>query len=99
MNTPKSYKTLDSVIREVVNDRVQANMERVRALALKGMKDPSSDPKVQVDMNREKELAKAAMERVRKGLKKKLNNSFNLNITDEQADDIIESIITDTQGE
>ena len=91
MNTPKSYKTLDSVIREVVNDRVQANMERVRALALKGMKDPSSDPKVQ--------LAKAAMERVRKGLKKKLNNSFNLNITDEQADDIIESIITDTQGE
>ena len=83
MNIMKNYKSLRTVIMEVVKNKPHQD------LPFEGPTKPASKGN---PMDKAKKAA-------RKGLKGKMKESFDLDITDEQADDIIESIITDTQGE
>ena len=89
----QTYKTLASVIRSVVTEAHKKDdlpFDGPYTKSKGNVKDKSGA--VHTPMSRAKDLARKAMQQ-------KMKESFNLDITDEEADDLLESIQEISKGE
>ena len=93
----KTYKNLASVIRSVVTEAHKKDDPPFDGPYIKSkgnVKDKSGA--IHTPMSRAKDLARKAMQQL---LQRKMKESFDLDITDEEADDLLESIQEISKGE